>query len=132
MDRTITSVVQAAYALTSPHPPRNLLISGDIDRDEWRETVEFYLELKEEEAEMHRQSADQAAMLKSVRRMKIDQLGKKGADQTGNHVHIVECTNTEKVIRKKSDSSRKEATIMDSVREGDGSDEEFLGMDIDA
>ena len=30
--------------------------NGNIDRDEWRDTVEFYLELEKEEAEMHEQS----------------------------------------------------------------------------
>ena len=51
--------------------------NGNIDRDELRETVEFYLELKKEEAEMHEQSEEQADFMKELRAKKLAQLGKK-------------------------------------------------------
>lgn len=85
-----------------------LLVSGDIDRKEWRETIEFYLELKAEEAEMHNQSAEHAAFMKNLRAKKLEQLGKKDAD-----------------------APEKEALI-ESIREGEGEeDEEFVGMCIE-
>lgn len=48
---------------------------GNIDRDEWRETVEFYLELKEEEKEMKKQQPDHADCRKEFRRKKLAELG---------------------------------------------------------
>lgn len=49
--------------------------SGEIDQDEWKEAVNFYLELKEEEKEMARQKKDNANVQKSLRAMKLAQLG---------------------------------------------------------
>ena len=54
---------------------RNFCVPGDIDRHEWRETVAFYLEMKEEAAEMHKQQADLVNSMKSVRANRLEQLG---------------------------------------------------------
>jgi len=52
---------------------------GDIDREEWRKTVEFYLELKEEEFEMSQQQGKQSIM-QDLGAKKLEQLGKLGDD----------------------------------------------------
>lgn len=59
-----------------------LSLLGDIDRDEWKETIEFYLELKEEELEMKNQQEEQANFMKELRAKKLAQLGKGGATTT--------------------------------------------------
>lgn len=48
---------------------------GDIDRHEWRETVEFYLELKEEEADMQKKQSDHAEFMRKLREKKLEELG---------------------------------------------------------
>ena len=52
-------------------------IIGDVDRDEWRETIEFYLELKEEEMEManHDSRSNSREMAKKMREKRLQQLG---------------------------------------------------------
>ena len=56
------------FCLVLKHVP-----SGNIDRDEWRETVEFYLELKKEEAEKKNNQADldHAEFTKQLRANKL-------------------------------------------------------------
>ena len=49
--------------------------NGDIDRGEWTETIEFYLELKKEEAEMSAQQSDHADFMKALRAKKLEALG---------------------------------------------------------
>ena len=51
-------------------------VAGDIDRDEWRDTIEFYLELKQEEREMHDQLKDRAEFMTSLRLKKLEELSK--------------------------------------------------------
>jgi hypothetical protein len=51
--------------------------NGDIDRDEWKETIEFYLELKEEEVEMHNQQAEEAGLMEKLRAKKLAELGRR-------------------------------------------------------
>lgn len=53
---------------------------GDIDRDEWRETIKFYLELKEEEAQMAQQQSDHAELMKKLREEKLAELGRVGGN----------------------------------------------------
>ena len=49
---------------------------GEIDRDEWRETVDFYLELKEEEKQMAMQRKDSNGDLRAnLRAQKLMELG---------------------------------------------------------
>ena len=55
-----------------------LFITGDVDRDEWRETIEFYLELKKEEKEMHEEQASQVDFMKKLREKKLAALGNGG------------------------------------------------------
>lgn len=52
------------------------LLSGDVDRNEWNETVDFYLELKEEEEEMHRheKAIDRAQAQRNKREQKLQAL----------------------------------------------------------
>eukprot|EP00578_Thalassiosira_sp_NH16_P024234 CAMPEP_0181102102 /NCGR_PEP_ID=MMETSP1071-20121207/14128_1 /TAXON_ID=35127 /ORGANISM="Thalassiosira sp., Strain NH16" /LENGTH=971 /DNA_ID=CAMNT_0023185037 /DNA_START=77 /DNA_END=2992 /DNA_ORIENTATION=- len=55
--------------------------NGDIDREEWKETIKFYLELKEEEEEMQKQQSDQALFMKNLRAKKLEALmGDKARD----------------------------------------------------
>ncbi len=51
-------------------------MAGDIDRDEWQETIEFYLELKAEEQETHNQLRDQADFMTALRLKKLEELSK--------------------------------------------------------
>ena len=53
---------------------RNVCVPGDIDRNEWRETVAFFLEMKEEEAEMHKQQAEWSSSMKNERAKRLEQL----------------------------------------------------------
>lgn len=53
---------------------RNVCVPGSINQHEWGETVAFYLEMKKEEAEMHKQNSDQISMVKSVRDKKLKRL----------------------------------------------------------
>jgi hypothetical protein len=52
------------------------LLVGDVDRDEWNETVDFFLELKEEEEEMHKheKTIDRAQMQRKLREQKLQEL----------------------------------------------------------
>ena len=52
----------------------NVCVPGNINQHEWMETVAFYLEMKKEEAEMHKQNSDQISMLKSVQDKKLKRL----------------------------------------------------------
>jgi hypothetical protein len=48
---------------------------GDIERDEWINTIDFYLELKEEEAEMHmHKKVNTAEMQQNLREKKLQAL----------------------------------------------------------
>ena len=49
--------------------------SGEIDQDEWKEAVNFYLELKEEEKEMARQKKDDSIVKDRLRAQKLAKLG---------------------------------------------------------
>eukprot|EP00985_Skeletonema_marinoi_P004999 scaffold2167_cov178-Skeletonema_marinoi.AAC.16 len=49
--------------------------SGDIDEEEWKNTVDFYLELKEEAKEMARTEEDHTKAHERLRAQKIAQLG---------------------------------------------------------
>ncbi|KAL7533761.1 hypothetical protein ACHAXR_009976 [Thalassiosira sp. AJA248-18] len=72
--------------------------NGDIDRDEWKETIEFYLELKEDEKEMHNQESEHAEMMKKLRAKKLEALRMTGvrppanvamaAVEEGHHVEV--------------------------------------------
>eukprot|EP00584_Thalassiosira_punctigera_P002575 CAMPEP_0172547490 /NCGR_PEP_ID=MMETSP1067-20121228/17012_1 /TAXON_ID=265564 ORGANISM="Thalassiosira punctigera, Strain Tpunct2005C2" /NCGR_SAMPLE_ID=MMETSP1067 /ASSEMBLY_ACC=CAM_ASM_000444 /LENGTH=934 /DNA_ID=CAMNT_0013334581 /DNA_START=324 /DNA_END=3128 /DNA_ORIENTATION=- len=64
--------------------------NGDIDRDEWRETIKFYLELKEEEAEMSKQKAEYSQFRKDLRAKKLEQLGKSVRALTKEKMEMVE------------------------------------------
>lgn len=50
--------------------------NGDVDRDEWKETVEFYLELKEEEYRMKHLESQQDDMMKRLREKKLADLNR--------------------------------------------------------
>jgi hypothetical protein len=52
------------------------LLTGDVDREEWNETVDFYLELKEEEEEMRKKekSFDRAQFQRTLREQKLHEL----------------------------------------------------------
>lgn len=67
-------------------PSLMAMISGDIDREEWRLTIAFYLELKAEEEEMHNQQADHAKLMKDLRAKKLEELGKGGSNRNANKV----------------------------------------------
>lgn len=56
-------------------------MTGDIDRHEWKETVGFYLELKEEEMEMQSQQSDHLEFMRKLRAKKLEQLGLAGDAQ---------------------------------------------------
>jgi Kef-type K+ transport system membrane component KefB len=56
---------------------------GDIDRGEWRETVELFLELKEEEAEMTKQQDDHEHQIRQQREKKFAQLRRKRSSRRG-------------------------------------------------
>jgi Ca2+-binding EF-hand superfamily protein len=49
--------------------------SGEIDQDEWREAVDFYLELKKEEKERANENQDNSDIQRSIRAAKLAQLG---------------------------------------------------------
>ena len=49
--------------------------SGEIDQDEWREAVDFYLELKKEEKERANENQDNSGIQRSIRAAKLAQLG---------------------------------------------------------
>ena len=88
------------------------MLSGDIDRDEWRETIEFYLELKEEEAEMQNQQMDHAAFMKELRAKKLERLGLTIEDQKEKDVPKV--------------------AVMETLKEDNGNiSDEGVGLDID-
>jgi len=60
---------------SSPHSTAmQPYLSDDIGADEWRETIEFYVELKEEEAEMHNQQAEQAEFMRQLKAKKMEAL----------------------------------------------------------
>ena len=52
-------------------------MTGEVDRDEWNETVDFYLELKEEEKEelkKQEKKVDKVALKRAVREEKLQSL----------------------------------------------------------
>ncbi|KAL7544273.1 hypothetical protein ACHAWF_007655 [Thalassiosira exigua] len=57
--------------------------NGDIDRDEWTNTVEFYLELKDEEAEMDRQQSEHANLMKQLRLRRLNELAAVSTQRLG-------------------------------------------------
>lgn len=49
--------------------------SGEIDQDEWREAVDFYLQLKKEEKERANENQDNSDIQRNIRAAKLAQLG---------------------------------------------------------
>jgi len=64
--------------------------NGDIEREEWRETIEFYLELKEEEEERSNQEVKPAKVLKELAAKKLAQLGKGRTPMAKGTMELVE------------------------------------------
>jgi len=56
--------------------------NGEIDRGEWKEAIEFYLELKEEMFNMQNQNVDHASFLKDLRAKKLEALSGKDPPKT--------------------------------------------------
>ncbi|KAL7549070.1 hypothetical protein ACHAWF_012339 [Thalassiosira exigua] len=85
--------------------------NGDIDREEWKETCEFYLELKAEERGMQMQEAARADFMKNLRKKKLEQLGL-GQPVDAPPVQVT-------------------TIIEDGEKEGKGSDSGSVGLNID-
>jgi len=106
--------------------------NGNIERGEWRETVEFYLELKEEEEERIRQEADPASVMKELRAKKLQELVK-SAHALTKSVKIQEKMDT--VKEGQTMEKIEQGQTMEKVEEGihDEHDEESdVGLDLSA
>jgi hypothetical protein len=106
---SLTSSYSMYHISDNDNSQYHLLNTGDVDRDEWRDTVSFYLELKEEEVEMSKEKDNQVEFMKRLREKKLAALGKGGG---GPSVAAVE-EGIQKVEKKEVDSARREAEIIE-------------------
>jgi hypothetical protein len=88
--------------------------SGEIDREEWEETIKFYLELKREDEMMH-QDTDQAAFAREIREEKL--------------LHAAKLTTLAR--KPKQDVNKKPAVAFMTTHHENSVSENDVGLDFD-
>jgi len=117
--------------------------NGEIDRAEWKETIEFYLELEEEEEERRKQEKDPAAFMNELRAKKLKELANSRSDRllynekrkkgTAPTVMVMEKVEEGVMLGKTTKTMEKVGEgIMEKLEEGMQNEDEddAIGLDI--